>query len=378
MSSSRREPYRVIIWGPGYTGLQAAREVLARPEMRIVGCLAYSPSKEGRDLGELLDGNPLGVVITTDKEKIYALEADVVIVTARAMPDETECHEDIARLLRSGKNVVTTTSYHFPWQRGEAYVAPIEAACAEGGSTLLGTGVHPGWFIERLLPTLTSLCASVERVRLAEVVDLRHHSGEAVRGMGYGMPPERLGSTKRKLILSRYYFESLAYIAHVLGVRLDRIESDIRYLTTARSFDVAAVHVAAGTVGCVDGTWTGFVGDDPFVSLRELLYVDPDLVSDFEITSPDFYDVAITGRPLDVATRVDLSVTDTTDVYGIDDGQGGANLATAVQAVLTVPAAVAAPPGILTPHLFAHPTEDLRDIPNLIARRPVSVPELIR
>lgn len=376
MSPERRPPYRVILWGPGYTGQQALRELLARPEFQVVGCLAYNPAKAGHDVGALVGHAPIGVEITTDKERIYRLDADVVVFTARAMPDESERHEEITRLLRSGKNVVTATAYHFPWQRGEDYVRPLEEACDAGRASLLGTGVHPGWFIERFVPTVTSLCNSIEQISLAEVVDLRHHSGDAIAGMGYGLPPERLGSRKRKLILSRYYFESIAYIAYVLGVQLERVTSEIRYLTTDHRFEVAAVSVDPGTVACVDGIWSGYVGGRAFVTLRELLYLDPELVTDYEITSPDFYDLSLVGKPLDVHTRVDLSVTDETDVYGVDDGQAGANLATAVQLVHTIPVVVAAAPGVLLPDLFAHSSIDLRDIvpPR---RSPIAVPEEI-
>jgi 4-hydroxy-tetrahydrodipicolinate reductase len=46
---SRSKPYKVILWGPGYTGSQALREIARRPELELVGCLAYSDAKAGRD-----------------------------------------------------------------------------------------------------------------------------------------------------------------------------------------------------------------------------------------------------------------------------------------------------------------------------------------
>ena len=64
----RTEPYRVVVWGPGYTGSQALREIARRPELRLVGCLAYSPAKVGRDAMELIgDGGSSGrshIVVT--------------------------------------------------------------------------------------------------------------------------------------------------------------------------------------------------------------------------------------------------------------------------------------------------------------------------
>lgn len=355
------DPYRIIVWGPGYTGRQVLRELLKRPEFDVVGCLAYSPEKDGADIGVLAGRDRIGVAATTDQDRIAALDADVVIYTGRLMVDTVEQDAEVARLLRSGKNVIAATAYHFPWQRGAAHAQPLQQACHEGNSTLLGTGIHPGWFIERVVPLMTGLCMSVDRIDIAETVDLSHHSGEAIRGMGYGLPPERLGSKKRKWILSRYYFDSLAYLAFVLGVQLERVTSDIRYRVAEQRLDRAAVVVEPGHVASISGLWTGYVEGQPYLTLRERLYLDPSHVDDTAITSPDFYDVHVSGQPLDVSTRVNIEVTDHEDVLGVDDAQCGANLGTAVQLVQTIPAVVDAPPGILLPQLFAHCASDFRD-----------------
>lgn len=319
--------------------------------------------------------DPVGTTVTNDRELIYALDADVVVYTGRALPDETGRHEEMVRLLRSGKNVVTSTAYFFPWQRGAEYVAPLEAACAAGSSTLHGTGVHPGWFVERVGLSVTSLCTQVDSVEFAEIADLSHHAGEAVRGIGFGALPEKLGSTKRKTILSRYYFEMIAHVAHALGVRLERMGGKVRYIPSRKRFDVAAVRVEEGTVAGVDGTWIGYRDGEPMITMRVFWYLDPDLVDFTEITSPDIYDIKIGGKPVDVRTRVDMTVTEDEDFYGQDNGQSGANLATAVQVVQTIPCVVAAEPGILVPPVFAHAARDLRDVVSPLEWPPLPVPE---
>lgn len=375
--ADRRPPYRVILWAPGMAGQIAVREMMDRPEFELVGCLAYSSEKEGVDLGDLVGHAPIGVPITLDKEAIYAMDADIVLYAGRAMPDESARREEICRLLESGKNVVTITDYFFPWQKGEEAVRPIEAACAAGGSTLHGTGVHPGWFMERFVMTMTGLCSRVDSIDVREVVDMSHHSGPSMRNIGYGMTTERLGSTTRKKILSRYYFESIAGIAHLLGVELDRMTGDIHYPLATRTIDIPTLTVEPGTVAAVDGTWIGYVDDQPFITMREFWYVDPDLVDFTEITSRDFYDVHIVGTPVSSTTRVDMEVTEAKDIFGLDHQQVGTKLTTAIQLVNTVPAVVAAPPGILFNNAFAYPTRDIRDITNPLARRPKQVPEQI-
>ncbi|MDN5855336.1 MAG: hypothetical protein L0K86_21325, partial [Actinomycetia bacterium] len=317
--------------------------------------------------------------ITDDKESIYDLEADVVLYAGASRPDESSRHEEVIRLLRSGKDVVTTTAYFFPWQRGEEYVAPLEAACAEGASTLHGTGVHPGWFVERFALTSASLCTSISSINVREICDLSHHAGDSIAAIGFGKSPDKLGSRTRKEILSRYYFECIAGLAHLLGIELDQLTAEVSYPVSQRTVECAGVTVTAGTVGAVDGTWTGLVGGKPAISIRELWYLDPDLVDEgIELTSPDMYEVEVKGLPIDVRTRADLFTSDTHDVFGVDDRQSAANLATAVQLVQAVPSVVEAPAGILLAPGFAYPTADLRTIGDPLGRRPQAIPEIIR
>jgi 2,4-diaminopentanoate dehydrogenase len=372
------DKYRVILWGPGYTGQGALREIARRPELELVGCLAYNSDKAGKDAMELVGEPPAGVLVTTDKEQIYALDADIVLYAARAMPDESERQQEMVRLLSSGKNVTTTTAYHFPWQRGEDYVAPLEQACRAGGTTLHGTGVHPGWFIERQVLTATGLNNMVDEVHVREIVDISHHAGEAISGAGFGMKPERLGKKTRKMILSRYYFETLAGLSHTLGLGVQEMTASINYLTSDREMVCAGLHVAEGTVAVLDATWSGLVDGKPVITIREIWYLAKDLVpNDVQIVSPDMYEYEIKGLPLDITGRVDLNVSDRRDVFGIDDLQSGGNLATSVQLITTIPAVVAAQPGILIPPVFAYPARDLHSVINPLATRPKRIPETI-
>jgi 2,4-diaminopentanoate dehydrogenase len=374
----RSEPYKVIVWGPGYTGTQALREIARRPELRLVGCLAYSAAKAGRDAMELIGEPPGGVRVVTDKNAIYDLAADVVLYAGRSLPDETSRHEEITTLLRSGKNVITSTAYFFPWQRGEDYVIPLEAACAAGATTLHGTGVHPGWFAERMAVAVMSLCTTVRSVSLREICDLSHHAGEAITGIGFGRDPRRLGSKTRKEILSRYYFECIAGLAHLLGIRLDAMTARVTYPVSQRQVACAAVTIQPGTVGAVDGTWTGLAREQPVITIREVWYLDRSLVDPgIDLTSDDMYEVEVKGLPVDVRSRADLSVSDRRDVFGADDRQSAANLATATQLVQTIPAVVAAAPGILLAPGFAYPSADLRRIAAPLDERPARVPEII-
>src|SRR4029079_2112173 len=94
--------YRVIQWATGGVGRAAIEGVLTHPELELVGCWVHSASKAGRDVGELAGGAPIGIAATNDVEQILGVEADCVIYAPMLADPKV-----VARILRSGKNVVT-------------------------------------------------------------------------------------------------------------------------------------------------------------------------------------------------------------------------------------------------------------------------------
>src|SRR5262252_8805416 len=101
--------YRVAVAGPGGC---AIRELLRQPGMELAGVLAYSPSKEGVDAGELVGVGPTGVKATTDFDALARSDAQCVIYTARDFGD-WRSDAEILRLLEAGKNVITPLPYHY-------------------------------------------------------------------------------------------------------------------------------------------------------------------------------------------------------------------------------------------------------------------------
>jgi 2,4-diaminopentanoate dehydrogenase len=108
---------RVVQWATGGVGVAAIKGVLAHPDLELVGCWVHSPDKAGRDVGELVGIDPIGVTATSSIDDILALDADAVIYAPlMADPDE------VAALLRSGKNVVTPVGWLYPSERSAAPV----------------------------------------------------------------------------------------------------------------------------------------------------------------------------------------------------------------------------------------------------------------
>jgi hypothetical protein len=53
-----REPFKLIVWGPGGLGAICIREALRLPEFELAGVRTYGPAKVGIDAGTLVASIP--------------------------------------------------------------------------------------------------------------------------------------------------------------------------------------------------------------------------------------------------------------------------------------------------------------------------------
>lgn len=337
-------PIRVIQWATGGVGRAAIEAVLAHPELELVGVWVHSEAKHGRDAGELVDREPVGVSATTSKEEIYALEADCVVYSP-LLPDEAE----VAALLRSGKNVVTPVGWLYP-RPGTTEV--IDAACAEGGSTLHGTGIHPGGITERFPLMVSALSAGVTHVRSEEFSDIRTYNAPDVvqHIMGFGVSPEAAMAGPITDLLGAGFLASVRMIVDEMGfgpdgqgVTYDTVQ-EVAVATAPIAGPVVSGTVEVGQVAARRFEWRALVDGEPVVSavvnwLMGEEHLDP--AWDFGPAGERF-EVQVTGDPDVLLTFKGLQPE--TIEEGLVRNPG--IVVTANHCVSSIPYVVAAEPGI--------------------------------
>ena len=72
--------YRVALWGTGWAGRQAIPGILEHPDLELAGTYVTSPDKDGRDVGELAGISPIGLLATSDADRIMDLGVDCHLV----------------------------------------------------------------------------------------------------------------------------------------------------------------------------------------------------------------------------------------------------------------------------------------------------------
>jgi 4-hydroxy-tetrahydrodipicolinate reductase len=328
--------YRVVQWATGNIGTRSLRSVIEHPGLELAGVYVHSADKAGRDAGELCGLDATGVLATTDVDEIVALGADCVLYMPRALEAD-----DVWRLLAAGTNVVTTRGeFHHPPSMKPELRERIEAACAEGGTSIHSTGSSPGFISEALPLVLTSIQRRLDCLTIDEFADLsqRNSPGLLFDVMGFGRPPAAFD--ERRLSHGRVSFgPSLRLLADALGVPLDDVEASGEVAAATRTVEIAAGRLEAGTVAAQRLTVAGMRDGKALLRFRATWYCTAELEPAFD-ARPTGWHVTVEGdAPLDVALPFPVPIE---RMGEMSPGY------TAHRAVNAVPVVCGAPPGIRT------------------------------
>lgn len=154
---------KAVVFGVGVTGSIATRLMLEKG-VEIVGALARSPDKVGRDLGSVagLDVE-LGVEVENDPERVLAeRRPDIALVTTGNYMDETYDHLRICA--ESDVNAATLAAeLLYPWATSPAATARLDAIAKKHGVSVTATG-HQEIFWVQLVSLMMGASHTVRSV----------------------------------------------------------------------------------------------------------------------------------------------------------------------------------------------------------------------
>jgi hypothetical protein len=212
---------RVCVVGLGPIGLEVARAIVSRRELRIVAAVDLSPELAGRPLAELVPGAPADVKIDSTLDAALApgrVEAMALTTTSRF----AEVVADLETAIRRRVHVASTCEEMSAPVIDSQTWARLDERARNADVTLLGTGVNPGFVMDRLPLQLAGACVSVSRVRVDRVVDAAKRRGPLRKKVGEGLSPDefRAGVAQKKIghVGLR---ESALLIARGLGWKID-------------------------------------------------------------------------------------------------------------------------------------------------------------
>jgi len=324
--------YRVIQWATGAMGKACLRAVIDHPAMELAGLFVYGDNKVGRDAGDIARRPDTGVIATRDLDAILALEADVVIHCARLAPPYGSHDAEILALLAAGKNVISINGYSRPQHWGGERLAALQAACAQGGTSLMAAGLNPGFAAEQIAVVATGVCSELDHVEVTESVDCRavRNPDYVFKVLGFGADPAGVDANDPTWgpasSLNGMYEEVLSAMAEHLGLALDRVETDHRVFPQ-------------GGVSHVNWRWVGFVGGAPMLTMSIHWYME---AAHLDVADPPLWRILVKGQPgVRIAIDLEKREGDTTATSAEQIGLAGA-------VINAIPLVCAAAPGVVT------------------------------
>ena len=329
--------HRVVQWTTGNVGTSSVRAIVANPGLELVGCFAFSPDKVGRDVGELCGLDPVGVVATDDVDALLALEPDCVVYN----PMWSDVDE-LVRILSAGVNVVSTAAFITGHNLGADRDRIVEA-CQKGGSTILGSGISPG-FIELLAIVSSTICDRVDKITISEVADSTFYDSPLTEiPAGFGSPIDDPDLQAKTAHGTAVFGEAVRLVADALGVELDDITCEGEYAQTTEDLDLGSWTIQAGCVAGVAASWKGWVGGKDVVQLDVRWRKGQTLEPDWKVDH-DGWKIQIDGMPT-VTLDVGLLPPPDFQAETIEEFMVIGHVITAMPPINAIPAVVAAEPG---------------------------------
>jgi 4-hydroxy-tetrahydrodipicolinate reductase len=336
--------YRVIQWSTGNVGRHAVRLIAHHPDLELVGLWVYGADKVGRDAGELVGIEHLGVAATNDADALLALDADCVCYTATADLRPAEAIADLTRIAQSGKHIVSSSVVPlvYPPHVPESMRKPLEDACFAANVSCFTSGIDPGWANDLLPLVLTGNCESIESVRMMEIVNYATYAQPTVLfdTMGFGHELDHTPLLLIPGVLTFAWGGVVKQVAAALGAEITEIKEVVEKLPATRDLDLGFGVVREGTMGALRFEVQGYVGDTQRIVLEHVTRLADDMAPHWpQPVGHSGYRVIVSGSP---TYTLDMQM------MGADGDHNTAGLVgTAARLVNAIPAVCAARPGLL-------------------------------
>lgn len=320
---------KVAVWGTGMMGQGLLGYLLDRPnDVELVGAIDTNPALQGKTVGDIL-GRECDVAVTSDFASVLAGKPDVVCVAVAS--NLREISHVVEPCVKAGCNVISIAeTLSYPWASDQDWAERFDALAKEHDVTILGTGINPGFVLDALVVTLSSVCLRIDKIEAERVNDLSPFGPTVMQSQGVGTTVEAFerGVADGTIVGHIGFPESINLIADALGWEIDEIVETREPIVTSVPRETPHVKVAPGDVCGCRHIGRGYSNGELKIELVHPQQIHPELEG---IETGDY--VRITGDP-------NVSMSNKPEIPG---GKG-----TYASTGNYIPMIVEAPAGILT------------------------------
>ena len=270
-----KKKIRAIQYGVGPIGASIARLMREKQAIEICGAIDTDPAKVGRDLGEVVGASnaPWGVKISADAKEVLEQAADVVIhSTSSSLP---RVMDQLVGCLEAESCVVSTCEeLSYPYRTYPELAGKLDSTAKDWGVALVGTGVNPGFVMDKLVITLAAVSQQIEHARAVRVVDASKRRLPLQKKIGAGMSVDEFrvqvtAGTIKHVGLP----ESVAMVADSLNLAVDEIKETIEPVVATERVQTEFLTVEPGQAAGVHQIAYGLSGGKEIVYLELQMFV---------------------------------------------------------------------------------------------------------
>ena len=332
--------YRVVQWTTGNVGRRSIQALVANPKFELVGCYVWSEEKEGRDAGELAGIEPIGIAASRDVEALLALRPDCVCYNPM-WPDVDE----LVRILESGSNIAATAAFITGHAFGDESRARLEDACQRGGSSIVGSGMNPG-FANLLGLVSAGICDRIDSISVLESVDSTGYSSpETELPIGFTRPPTDPALPEMVRKGTAVFGDAVHMMADSLEIEIDEVVCESGYAVATEKLELGYMTIDEGCVAGIEASWQGCRDGRKIIDLKVRWRKGQALEPDWPLEHG--YLVEIEGQPC-VKTKLEIRPPADFQAKSFEDYMQLGMIITALPAVNLIPAICQAVPGIRT------------------------------
>jgi 2,4-diaminopentanoate dehydrogenase len=266
---------RAIQYGVGPIGASIARLMREKQAIEICGAIDTDPAKVGRDLGEVVGASdaPWGVKISADAKEVLDQAADVVIHSTSS--SLSKVMDQLLACLEAESCVVSTCEeLAYPYRTHRELAAKLDAAAKDWGVALVGTGVNPGFVMDKLVVTLAAVSQRIEHAKALRIVDASKRRLPLQKKIGAGMTVEEFRAKVAEGVIKHVGLpESVAMVADSLNLPVDDITETIEPMVATERVQTEYLTVEAGQAAGVHQIARGTGGGKELVYLELQMYV---------------------------------------------------------------------------------------------------------
>jgi 4-hydroxy-tetrahydrodipicolinate reductase len=237
----------VVVMGLGEVGRAIARRVLTRAELSLVAAVDPAKGISGRSLEELIGQAAGGLKVAADAKSALAAHRGGVVILATTSSFEKALPQ-IEQAVKAGWSVVSTCEeLAWPWLHHEAAAEALDALCEDMDVAVVGTGVNPGFSLDRFPAFLAQVAGEVRHVRGLRVVDLAKRRDALRRKVGVGLTEAAFEAADERGELGHVGLsESAALAAAGCGLDVDEVEEELSPLLAEEDAHGVKVGQVAG------------------------------------------------------------------------------------------------------------------------------------